>query len=252
MKWFLAFLATIVVLGGFGYSGWLILQKEDELNQAHFTINSLNANLATAQSQLSSAQTGAADIRGQLDAEKSRSNTLQNELDAAKNAIANLEVKLADITALLSGTQNDIAAEINRLKSDILDAEAKLVSLRALNAELVSAHDATLAELRIVQDPRHFYSIEELRDWLARNNVNANPEYASLGLADKAFILQVKALRDGYLLPAAIDADEQHIYSWNIAIIGASIWVVIADTNETMFLANFEVPPAQHPLPLSR
>ncbi len=252
MKWFLAFLAIIVALGGLGYCGWLIYQKDDELNQARITIYNINANLNTAQNQLSTAQAGAADTRGQLDAEKARANALQSELDAAKAVIASKEGELAIINALLSGTQSDIAAQISQLQADIASAKTKLTNLEVLNTELSLARDAALADLRKIRDPRHFFSIEELRDWLARNYVNANPEYASLGLADKAFILQVRALRDGYLLPAAIDADDQHIYSWNVAIIGAGIWAVIADTNETIFLANFEVPPAQYPLPLSK
>lgn len=118
-------------------------------------------------------------------------------------------------------------------------------------SDLTKTNEEQMAELNKIKDPRHFYTIEELRAWLQRDDTNTNPAYASLSLAEKAFVLQVKALRDGYLLPAAIDADPQHIYSWNVAVIGASIYVVTASNDETMFLANFEIPPTQHPLPLS-
>ena len=213
IKGILTFLAIIVILGGFGWGGWLLVQTTDELNQAKSTINSINANLSTAQTQLNE--------------EKTRSANLQIKIQA-------LESELESIKQLVGEPQSDIAAEISRLNAELAKAKADA--------------NATLVELTKIKNPRHFYTIEELRAWLEQDDTNTNPNYETLGLADKAFILQVKALRDGYLLPAAIDADSDHIYSWNIAVVGAGIYVVTADTDEVLFLANFGAPPAQ-PIP---
>lgn len=235
MKWFLIILAIVVVLGGAGYGGWLLIQKNDELDKANATVANLNTSLTAAQSQLSNAQ-------GQLASEKARATELQTNLDISMARVIELENEIATINNLLNGSQGDIATEINRLTAQLSAANAELAALKTSTA-------ASLAELTKIKSPHHFYTIEELRDWLERDDTNTNPEYGLLGPADKAFILQVKALRDGFLLPAAVDADTEHIYSWNIAVIGPSIYVVTAETDEATLLANFEMPPAQRPLP---
>jgi len=278
MKVFLTLL-VIVLLAGLGYGGWLYMQQTGELDQARITSASLNNNLISLQGALTAEQAKAAGIQGQLTTEKNRAAILEGELNAAKgqqNASASqiaslkaeLEASKASITALeseliatqalISGTQNEVAAEISKLNADISKLNADLVKARAeltkANsdiADLKSTNATQLEVLNKVKDPRHFYSIEELKAWLERDDTNTNPTFAPLGLAEKAFILQVRALREGFLLPAAVDADSEHIYSWNVAVIGASIYVVTAGTDETLFLANFEVPPAQRPLPLS-
>jgi len=243
MKWLLTFLAVAVIVGGLGYGAWFMLQTSDELDQAHATINSLNANLNTMQGRLSEAQTNAANAQGQLDAEKARTNILQQDLESSQAKVYELERALAAINDLLDGMPgDDIAAEISRLNGELAKANAEL-------ADSIAANKAAVTELTKLKNPRHFYSLQELKDWLEQDDTNTNPDYASLSLADKAFVLQVKALRDGFILPAAIDADDDYIYSWNIAVIGASIYVVIADTDEVSFLAAFGAPPINPSFP---
>ncbi|MCL2150508.1 MAG: hypothetical protein FWH51_06265 [Dehalococcoidia bacterium] len=241
MKVLLIILAIAVVLGGVGCGVWLIMQKSDELNQARAANTSLNADLATARNQLTTAQSSAADAQIQLDDAKNRAEALQSDLDTAQARVVALEAELKAINDLVDGSQSDITSEINRISAELAKANTDL-------AEAQAARDEALAEYKKISEPRHFYSVEELKAWLLLDDTDTNPDYTSLGLADKAFILQVRALRDGYLLPAAIDADTEHIYSWNTAIIGASIYIVIAGTDEVSWLANFEVPPAQRPL----
>lgn len=239
MKGLLLFVAIAVILGGFGVCGWLIIQKNDDLNQANAAISSANASLAAIQGRLSEAQASVTALQRQLETERADASALQVELEASIVKVAALEMELESIHALLDDNQGDIATEIKRLGDELADANADLIKLRAESA-------AVLAELTKIKNPQHFGSLEDLKAWLERDDTNTNPDYALLSLADKAFILQVKALRDGYLLPAAIDADDDSIYSWNIAIIGSSIYVVSADTDEVYHLANFTAPPV-HP-----
>ena len=278
MKVFLTFL-VILLLAGLGYGGWLYVQQTDELDQTRVTLSSLNNNLLSLQGELTTEQAKAAGIQTQLATEKNRAAVLEGELvtvrgqqnasasqitslkaelEASKAKITSLENELTATQTLISGTQKEVAAEmskltaeISKLNGDLSKAKADLAKASLDISGLKSANATQLADLNKVKDPRHFYTIEELRAWLERDDTNTNPSFASMGLAEKAFILQVRALRDGYLLPAAVDADSEHIYSWNVAVIGASIYVVTAGTDETLFLANFEVPPAQRPLPLS-
>ena len=267
MKVFLFFL-VIVLLAGLGGGAWFYLQQTEELNQTRTTLSGLNESLISLQDQLATEQANASSILGQLATEKaraaglesqlsssnSRGTSLQTELDASRARISALETELAAVKTSLTGTQTEIAAELARVTAELAKSKADLATaigeLEELSAATTGRIEQLTAELRKIKDPRHFYTIEELTAWLAADDTNTNPAYASLGLAEKAFILEVKALRDGYLLPASVDADNQYIYSWNTAIIGAGIYVVTAGTDQTLFLANFDTPPPQRPLPL--
>ena len=230
MKGILVFLAVAVVLSGFGVCGWLIFQKSEELDQTNASNAILNVNLATTQGLLSQAQDKATAIQGQLDAERAGATALEIELAAQMTRIAALETELEGLYALVD--DEDIAAELARLSAELAEANADLTRLMTESA-------ATLTELAKIKNPRHFGTKEELKDWLEHDDTNTNPDYELLGPANRAFILQVKALRDGYILPAAIDADDDNIYVWNIAVIGTTVYVVNADTDEIFELAIF-------------
>jgi len=278
MKAFL-FLLVVILLAGLGYGGWMYLQQNDELVQTRTTLTSLNNDLLSLQEQLTIGQANAASLQGQLINEKNKVAGLESDLNNAKNQqnasagqntalkadietsnakIAALESELAAVQAVNSGTQAEITAQIDRLNTEVSKLNDELakanINLNKANTDLnaqktlVASQQAELIKLK---DPRHFYTIEELNTWLQRDDTNTNPAFATLGLADKAFILQVRALRDGYLLSAAVDADSEYIYSWNVAIIGAEIYVVTASTDGINKLGTvFQMPPAQRPLPL--
>ena len=272
MKAFL-FLLVLILLGGLGYGTWLYLQKNDELEQTRTTLAGLNNNLVSLQGELITQQANAAAIQAQLTAEKARfaalesefgsvqgqlSSTtsqkaaIQAELDASKARITTLEIELSAANAQLTGTEAELSGQLSKVNAELNRVSAELSKANTNLANLKAANDAQKAELNKIKAPRHFYSIEELRAWLQRDDTDTNPAYASLGLADRAFILDIKALRDGFLLPAAVDADTEHIYSWNVAIIGASIYIVTASTDAIQELPTpFEVPPTSRPLPLA-
>ncbi len=278
MKVFL-FLLVLILLGGLGYGGWMYLQQTDDLNQTRATLTSLNGNLLSLQQELTVGQANVASLQAQLTNEKAKEAnleaqlnniknqqsasdsqvvTLKSDLESSKAKINSLQSELAAAQALNSGTQAEITAQMEKLNAEISKLSGDLAkantSLDKANAEvnsqkaLVTSLQANLAK---VKDPRHFYTIEELNTWLQQDDTNSNPAFAAATLTDKAFILQVRALRDGYLLPAAVDADSEYIYSWNVAVIGAEIYVVTASTDAVNKLGTvFQVPPAQRPLPL--
>lgn len=267
MKAFLAFL-VFVLLAALGGGAWLYFQKTDELTQTRTTISGLNDSLVSLQGQLATQQAAVTSLQGQLSTEKTRAaglesdlkvsrsqnSALQNELDATNARIASLEIEITAANARITSTAEEITAELTRVTTELARANADLIAANSSLATLRAESESEIAELKADIEklivPRHFASLEELTAWLSQDDTDTNPVYAPLGLAEKAFILEVKALRDGYLLPASIDADSQHIYSWNIAVIGPSIYVVTASTDAVLFLANFDIAPAQQPLPL--
>ena len=109
-------------------------------------------------------------------------------------------------------------------------------------------------EIDKVEAPRHFNTTDELKTWLA--STGAKTTYAALRPIERAYILQVLALRDGYLLPAYFYQNGGTYYSLNTAYIQGTIYVVSALTYE---VSNFGAdgsalvvtPISSQPLPLS-
>jgi len=104
-------------------------------------------------------------------------------------------------------TFTTLEGEVSSLETELADSEAKVSSLQS---DLKKAEDdietqqtinsALSEELKTVKDPRHFASLTELADWLQRDDTDT--EYSVEDWTNMCLVLQVKALRDGYLLPA--------------------------------------------------
>ena len=63
-----------------------------------------------------------------------------------------------------------------------------------------------------------------------------------------AYILQVRALMDGYLLPANVRVTDGDKYISNTAAIGDVLYYVIANSDNTGFYANIQPVPSQSAL----
>jgi len=167
---------------------------------------------------------------------------LSDELEDAQSQIATLE---GDISSL--------EEEASSLQASLSDSEA---SVSSLEAELESAQNALEAqqdvnsalaeEMKTVKDPTHFESLAELTDWLYQDDTDEI--YGHERLLVMAYILQVRALRDGYLLPVDIDVVDGKVIS-NSAVIGDELYWVDAPTDEIIFAAYIKPVPS-HPLSL--
>jgi hypothetical protein len=140
--------------------------------------------------------------------------------------------------------------KVTSLTADLAAANAKVASIQASLDKAYADLATSTASLKQVQDPRHFSTMEELQAWLAKDDTDTNPLYASSSPDVKAFILQVKALRDGYLLPACLDWDSSYLYSWNVAVVGGIVVSVNAATDVVTSGPTLSSPPPSHPLPL--
>ena len=112
-------------------------------------------------------------------------------------------------------------AEYNDLETDLASLQDDLAGLQTL-------HDSTQAELADIKQlypPRDFSSEQELREWLAANDVSDLPPLSMLDVElryARALMIQEDALADGYIISVDFDVP---IYVACIAIIDGYLWV---------------------------
>jgi hypothetical protein len=125
-------------------------------------------------------------------------------------------------------------------------------SLDKANSDLAAAlvtNTTQAATLRTIQYPRHFNSLVELTTFLAQDDTNTNPAYSG-ATNIKAYILEIKAQRAGFILPAQFWWDSSYIYSDNIALVGASLYEVDPYTDAISYGRTFAITPPLYPIPL--
>ncbi len=196
-------------------------------------VAALENNIAAMQTQLAAEQANAASLQAQLTATIS-------DLNASRAEVVQLEVNLADSEL-----------RIINLETELEEANTELVQAYAEISALTASNTALSTELDSIKDPRHFDSLEELETWLENDDTDTNDAYSALTPQAKAYVLQVKALRDGYLLSACIDWDANFIYSWNVAVIADKIYSINAATDAINAGPSLGDALPLHPLPLS-
>jgi hypothetical protein len=162
-----------------------------------------------------------------------------SKLNDAESEISSLEGSVSSLQSTL--TNKD--AEILSLEDDLDTANTSLQAQQEINATLTE-------ELEKVTDPRHFSTLSELVDWLDQDATDVLYGYEDL--YELAFILQVSALRDGFILPACFeDLDSDYFIDniGNIAYIGDEIYMVWPE-DDTVFVWAYVPPIPSHPLPL--
>lgn len=204
----IAVLAVVVVVTG--YSLW---QQTNKLGEAESEIVALEGNVATLEGTIS---------------------TLEANVSTLEGSVSTLETDLAESEATVSTLEADLETANSRVTS--LEEDVK--TQQTINLSLS-------AELKKVKDPRHFSSLTELTDWLQQDDTNT--KYADKSNAQKAFILQVRALRDGYLLTSWIfDRNDGMSY----AFIGDKFYFVYPENDDTLAGGATIQPLPSRPLPL--
>jgi len=207
----IAVLVVVIIAGGLV----LIQQKnalEDDLTAANTRITGLEGNIVTLNGNISD---------------------LESKLLASKAEATSLQGKLTDSEATVKTLQTDLASANSRVKSLESDVSAQ----RNINSSLT-------AELKKIKDPRHFATLAELTDWLAKDDTNT--KYANVSDWQGCFILQVRALRDGYLLPVNAFADQS---AGNLAVIGDLLYQIRWQDDHSVRSFTMQPLPSR-PLPL--
>ena len=219
--------------------------------------------------KLEDAQTEIAGLQGDVSGLEEDLAATEEDLEATEGDLAATEVDLAAVEATNSTLEVGLADSVARvatLETELDDANSATQTQLDRNLTLSE-------ELLTVKDPRHFETLEELEAWLAQDDTNTNTRLASATPAERAFILQVRALRDGYLLPAWFEdfnfldidvdgvmimvdhLDQNHFdgtidFVGNLAYIGDAIYYVWAEED---FIVEFAVALPlipSHPQPL--
>jgi uncharacterized phage infection (PIP) family protein YhgE len=260
---------ALIVLGVFYGMG------VGKINKANAQITDLTANVTSLEGQLTTAQATAADLQTQLTAAKGQVTSLTSDLATANAKVTSLTSDLATANGKVTSLTADLATangkvtsltadlasantKVTSLTSDLTIANGKVATLQAsldkANSDLAAAlvtNATQAATLRTIQYPRHFNSTVELTTFLAQDDTNTNPAYSGATPGTRAFILEIKALRAGFLLPAQFWWDSSYtIYSENIALVGASLYEVSPSTDAISYGITFVTPPPSYPIPL--
>ncbi|MEN8613684.1 hypothetical protein ABFB09_00165 [Dehalogenimonas sp. THU2] len=110
-------------------------------------------------------------------------------------------------------------------------------TLNAQNSDLSAQLDAMRAQyedIAKVFPPRDFGSLQELNEWLSKDNTNETPTAANIeDQYSKGLQQQLAALKDGFI----ISVDQEYINEFfsfvlGIAVIDGELWVWDIDTDE--------------------
>lgn len=222
MKTSIAITIIAVLVVGLAVVGFLLFQNMSDLNAAEDKIAEHEATITGLQSDLSTSRAEATDLRSKLTASQSEVSSLQSK-------VAGLETDKTGLQTSLTSTQ-----------SQLTQKTTELTAAQTVNTALS-------AELKKIKDPRHFSSVTELKDWLQKDDTNT--KYAKSDYHLQALILQVRALRDGFILPVATWDDGTTLYVINQAIIGDKIYWVYPD-DDTIYAYWYIQPQPSHPEPL--
>lgn len=214
----LMFLVLASLLLGCGVSTEEYTKVVNDLVKAQQDLQSVRDEAASEHDQLKSAETRLKSVETQLEA-------AQAELEEKVNLESSLEKALAKET--------ELTGEVDKLQEEI-------ATLQENNSSLND-------ELKKIMYPRHFQSVTELKEWLRQDDTNT--KYADEDWGNLCFILQVKALRDGYLLPVFSYSGEDAVIVGNRAHIGDEIYTIWADEDYVEYYDYAEFLPLR-PLPL--
>jgi len=231
--------------------GVLYVMEMGKLKKANDNISSLETNVTSLEGQLATEKASVASLQTQLATEKANVATLQTQLNTAKSDLTASQAKVTSLTADLAAAN----ASVTNLTASLATANAKVTStqtsLDKANADLATAvatNASQTTELKKVKDPRFFDTLAELTAWLAKDDTNTNPVYASYNAVTKAYILQIKALRDGYLIGAYGGWAASSVYYDNTTLAGGVLVEIDVLTDLTVVGPAWTVP--SHPLPI--
>lgn len=124
-------------------------------------------------------------------------------------------------------------------------SRAEYSSLEADLAALQTMHDSTKAELADINQlypPRDFSSEQELREWLANNDVSEQPAATTVEeMYAKGLAVQEAAARDGYIISVDFEVPYEFFYFvYCVAIIDGDIWLWEVETDDLFKAQNWD------------
>jgi septal ring factor EnvC (AmiA/AmiB activator) len=253
-------LVALIVVGVlFGQSSGKLSQANTKTTDLENNLSSLQGNVSSLQSQLTTAQANSASLQTQLNTAQASVTKLTADLNTAQSSST---TALSQVKTLQSNLDS-ANASVTKLTGDLAAANTRATtfqtSLDKANADLAKATqdlakattDLTKAnsDIKALRSPRHFSSVDELKTWLTKaGNVSG---YTTSTAIDQAYILQVMALRDGFLLSPRITWDSNNNPTIEcIAIAGGTVYLInIWDLSISAQTVKFARTPVATPLP---
>jgi len=129
-------------------------------------------------------------------------------------------------------------------RADYNNLEADLASLQDDFSSLRIEYDSTKAELTDLKQlypPQDFASEQDLREWLAYNDVSEQPEATTVEeLYAKGLTVQEAAAKDGYLISVDFEVPyEFYYFVYCVAIIDGDIWLWEVETDDLFKAENW-------------
>jgi peptidoglycan hydrolase CwlO-like protein len=259
------FLGIAAVLGVLAIAlGVFAFMQTGKLGDARLSISSLETNVSNLetevnglQSQLTTEKGNVTKLTSDLNTEKANVTKLTGDLSAANANVTKLTSDLSTANANVTKLTSDLNAEkanVTKLTADLATANGKVTTLTAdlskanadlakatadlatanasltkANADLTAAKAANTTlttDLNKLKSPKHFATLQELTTWLAKDDTNTNPLYATLRGPERTWVLQVKAARDGYIISSLVDYDAatRTTYYYNFAWVGSTVY----------------------------
>jgi septal ring factor EnvC (AmiA/AmiB activator) len=241
-KWLSIGISSVLVIALVA-TGVLFFQKSSALTTANATIATRDTTISGLNTDLTASRAETTDYKAKLAASEATVLTLNGTITDLNGKNLKLTNDIAAVNTQLSNTQtqlSDTQTELAGTKSSLTSAQSSLSAAQSSNATLT-------ASLKTIKDPRHFASLTELKDWLQKDDTNT--KYPTMEGVQKSFILQVRALRDGFLLPVTFYIDSGNLYVINEAVIGNLVYDVSASTDNVVFWTICNAQPS-HPEPL--
>jgi len=225
-----------VLAVAFLVTGYFLWSQTGKLGDARDEIADLEGNVASLEGNID-------DLEGEVSA-------LEGNVDDLEENVSDLEDEVTDLEGNVSDLEDDLAdseATVSYLEISLADANSEISGLEGDVLALESTNASLTDELDTVKSPRHFSSLSELTNWL--DNDDTNIAYAGERPIVQAFILMVRALRDGYIITVSIWESGGSVWVTNTAYIGSSIYRIDADDDYTLlWKSGMETVPSK-PLP---
>ena len=217
--------------------GYLYLQQTNKLEEAESEIVALEGNVATLEGNVATLEGNVASLEGNVSTLEGNVATLEGEVSSLETELADSEAKVSSLSTELSSSKSKVSS----LQSDLKKAKDDIETQQTINSALSG-------ELKNIQYPRYFKSSQELADWLREDDTDT--EYGDEDVPFICFILQIRALRDGYLLPAFVNPEGEDLYFSNWTVIGDEIYAVAAWDDSSTYVGYLYKPLPSYPLPM--
>ena len=163
----------------------------------------------------------------------SQNSNTKAELTEVEQQLSGLQSELSGVRSTLSSTQSKLTAAETKsttLQADLTAATARIETMSKDVSSKQSTIDAQAAQIKKMMYPHNFSTVDELTGWLQKNNpVTWDPlALTAVQRVQMTFALQIKAARDGYLMPAVLPMFGNLDWMTNRTVVGDIIYEVRA------------------------